>query len=76
MATSPTKQDQAARSGNSANRLSHAPLTMVTTLAKSMDPSDMPPCQRLGELSALLAGGLLRLWLKRRKERVLSGQLP
>jgi hypothetical protein len=45
---------------------------MVTTLAKSMDPSDMPPCQRLGELSALLAGGLLRLWLKRRKEREIS----
>jgi hypothetical protein len=42
---------------------------MVTTLAKSMDPNDMPPCQRLGELSALLACGLLRLWLKRRKER-------
>jgi len=41
-------------------------------MTNGMDPCEMTGPERLDELSTLLAMAMLRVWLKRRKERAIS----
>jgi hypothetical protein len=41
-------------------------------MANGTDPDNLVPAERLDEVAALLAMAMLRVWLKRRKERAIS----
>ena len=45
-------------------------------MANGLDPEHMTAEERLDELAMLLATGILRLWLKRRKKRGFPRENP